>query len=241
MKKWKWIFFWNEFGVNKETMTQEEIQKHKNLLYTADLDYLSARKLYLSGKVFYFPFLTHASQTFEKYLKFISYFLYSNEAEKKHSSNSIFANTDFFQCIDAESTKIIQQLLDQFVWYRYLDSEFSIDVLKVINTLDKFILEYYKTLSSIWILWFANVTDDIIIKLGGYDWIPTNIVSRLYTHRDLEWFAEYFDISILKRDNIYFEETCSMFDKHIKTPTRITFTWWRIIRSTDSINLDEMK
>jgi len=152
-KIWVWKFYWNNFQVNKNNMSQEEIIKHKNLLYSADLDYLTARKLYLSWKLFYFPFLTHASQAFEKYLKFISYFIYDNKIERSHKPSSIFANTDFFKCIDTEDQNIIKQLLDEFVWYRYLDIIFSIDIIKVINILDKFIMEYYKTLSDIWILW----------------------------------------------------------------------------------------
>lgn len=230
-KIWIWKFYWKNFQVNKNNMSHEEIIKHKNLLYSADLDYLTARKLYLSWKLFYFPFLTHASQTFEKYLKFISYFIYDNEIEKFHNSKYKFANTDFFKCLDEEWQKVIKQLLNEFIRYRYLDKSFNIDIIKVINTLDKFVLEYYKTLSNIWILWFANFNDNLAVMLNYYDWIPTNIISNIYINRKekLEWELKMLlNIDLVRLSNNFFNETCEIFDNHINKQNNINFTWIRI-------------
>lgn len=225
---WIWKFYWNNFQINKKNMTREEIYNHKNLLYAADLDYLTARKLYISWDLFSFPFLTHASQCFEKYLKFISYFIFENKIEKFHNPSSIFANTDFFKCIDLEWQQIIKQLLDEFIWYRYLDIDFSIDLIKVINLLDKFIMEYYKTLSEIWVLWFANFNDKLAIGLKYFDWIPTNIISRIYIYRNekFEWdLNQKMNIDLVRSNNIFFDKTCEIFDDYLKIPTKINFTW----------------
>lgn len=211
-----------EFQIIKNSINQKNIIDNSRLLYAADLDYLTARKLYLSWKIFDLPFLTHASQTFEKYLKFISYFIYDNEIEKSHKSSCKFADTDFFKCINQEWQNIIKQLLDEFVWYRYLDNDFSIDIIKVVNTLDKFVLEYYKTLSEMWILKYLWTHDNLKIKEKNEWDVLTNLIPIIYIGRKSPKIKKLIDICIIISENEYYDETCIMFNNADKHDCKIT-------------------
>ncbi|MDA9128980.1 hypothetical protein N9J72_00690 [Candidatus Gracilibacteria bacterium] len=215
------FFYSKKFNIYSSKITQEKVIEVSNFLYAADLDYLTARKLFLDGRIFYFPALTYFQQAFEKYLKFISYFIFEKKKENLHHSKSQFMNNGFVSCIPEHDVKIIKELLDNFTNYRYLDKDFSIDILKVLSIIDRFVFEFYKTIANLGIVGFCSFQDKINMKLG-LGGLPTNIIYHIIIYRDSKEREEIIDIRILKKENRFFNDMCKVLDKNFKKPIPIT-------------------
>jgi hypothetical protein len=110
-----------------------------------------------------------------------------------------------------------------------MDINFKIDILKVLNLLDKFVMEYYKCLINIWVLKFLYFNDYLKLNLDFKWYTISNIVSIIYCSRNKNYWNNIYNISLLKSENRYFEDTCKIFENVNRTPIKINITCKNVI------------
>lgn len=207
MERTKMIFYSKEFIIDRGKVKWKDIEKNKNLLHSADLDYISAKLLNISWDIFIPVFLTHVSQAFEKYLKFINYTILLNQEERSHSPKSNFANNSFSDCIPKEKKEIIDKTLKEFTSYRYLDKNFKAELISIMDALDEFVMYYYKFLSEFNIIKALEI-NAMINTINGQN---NNKLNKMLKVFYLKWSEVE---NIIKVENKFYEQLLGVIEKH---------------------------